>query len=128
MYGSVYFVWVIRNVKTEHHGNFLRNLFRIDSAHFFHDWKSFRWVASRAHVWRFIRSCQNPIGRAQPKNWNLWLCIYREGTAQKLKSMALPYTTKVWKKNDRILCWLDRDWWQSYRGMSRDIEKILFLL
>ena len=23
---------------------------------------------------------------------------YREGTAQKLKSMALPYKTKVWKK------------------------------
>ena len=24
---------------------------------------------------------------------------YREGTAQKLKSMALPYKTKVWQKS-----------------------------
>ena len=26
---------------------------------------------------------------------------YREGTTQKLKSMALPYKTKVWRKVDR---------------------------
>ena len=51
----------------------LKNLFCIDSAHFFHDWKSFRGSPSRVPFWRFIRSCQNPIGRAQPKNWNLWL-------------------------------------------------------
>ena len=29
---------------------------------------------------------------------------YREGTAQKLKSMALPYKTEVWQKVDKILC------------------------
>ena len=37
---------------------------------------------STVTCWRFIRSCQIPIGRAQP---------------QKLKSMALPYKTKVWE-------------------------------
>ena len=31
----------------------------------------------------FIRSCQNPIGRAQPKNWNLWLCHIRQRSGKK---------------------------------------------
>ena len=35
---------------------------------------------------------------------------YREGTNEKLKSMALPYKTKIWKKVNRILCWWYRDW------------------
>ena len=78
-----------------------------------------------------IRSRQNPIGRAQPKKIFYgsailkkkvlkkfpWCSLkntifevhkelsksYREGTAQKLKSMALPYKTEVWQKVDRIL-------------------------
>ena len=61
----------------------------------------------------FIRSCQNPIGRAQPKNWNLWLCHIKQRSG---------------KKVDRILCWWYRDWWQSIRGMTREVLKCLLLL
>ena len=77
---------------------------------------------SKVPFWRFIRSCQNPIGRAKPKNWNLWLChikqrsgkneqnlsfffihkdlskSIREGIDQKLQTMAFPYKIKGWKK------------------------------
>ena len=31
-----------------------------------------------------IRSCQNPIGRAQPKNGNLWFCHIKQSSGKKL--------------------------------------------
>ena len=82
-------------------------------SHSFHDWKSFRGVPSRTPFLRFIGSCQNPIGRGQPKNWNLWLCHIKQRSG---------------KKVDRILCWWYRDWWQSIRGMTREVLKCLLLL
>ena len=39
---------------------------------------------------------------------------YREGTAQKLKSMALPYKTKVRKKNDQHF-----DFWVFHKDLSK---------
>ena len=73
-------------------------------------------LASRT-LWRpyvgFIRSCHNPIGRAQPKNWNLWLCHIKQRSG---------------KKVDKVLCWKYRDWWQSIRGMTREVLKCLLLL
>ena len=60
-----------------------------------------------------IRTCQIPIGRAQPKNWNLWLCHIKQRSG---------------KKVDRILCWWYRDWWQSYRERGREMPKCVFLL
>ena len=73
-------------------------------------------LASRT-LWRpyvgFIRSCHNPIGRAQPKNWNLWLCHIKQRSG---------------KKVDKVLCWKYRDWWQSIRGMTREVLECLLLL
>ena len=60
-----------------------------------------------------IRRCQIPIGRAKTKNWNLWLCYIKQRSG---------------KKVDRILCWWYRDWWQSIRGMTREVLKCLLLL
>ena len=74
-------------------------------------------LASRT-VWRpyvgFIRSSHKPIGRTQPKNWNIWLCHIKQRSG---------------KKVDRILCWWYRDWWQSYRGRSSEVwKKAVFAL
>ena len=60
-----------------------------------------------------IRDGDNPIGRAQPKNWNLWLCHIKQRSG---------------KKVDKVLCWKYRDWWQSIRGMTREVLKCLLLL
>ena len=60
-----------------------------------------------------IRRCQIPIGRAKTKNWNLWLCYIKQRSG---------------KKVDKILCWWYRDWWQSIRGMTREVLKCLLLL
>ena len=35
--------------------------------------KLFCIAPSGVHVWRFIRSCENPMGRAQSKIENVWL-------------------------------------------------------
>ena len=78
--------------------------------------KSFRGHQNLDPSWQFfvsIRTCQIPIGRAQPKNWNLWLCHIKQRSG---------------KKVDRILCWWYRDWWQSIRGMTREVLKCLLLL
>ena len=53
----------------------------------------------------FIRTCQNPIGTTQPKNWNLWL------------------SHMIWalcSKCDRILLRWGRDLNQSYREGTRE--------
>ena len=63
-------------------------------------------------IWS-IRRCQIPIGRAKTKNWNLWLCHIKQRSGQKVH---------------RILCWWYRDWWQSIRGMTREVLKCLLLL
>ena len=60
-----------------------------------------------------IRDGDNPIGGAQPKNWNLWLCHIKQRSG---------------KKVDKVLCWWYRDWWQSIRGMTREVLKCLLLL
>ena len=60
-----------------------------------------------------IRRCQIPIGRAKTKNWNLWLCYIKQRSG---------------KKVDKVLCWKYRDWWQSIRGMTREVLKCLLLL
>ena len=39
---------------------------------------------STVTCWRFIRSCQIPRGKAQPKNWNLWLCHIKQRSGKKL--------------------------------------------
>ena len=70
--------------------------------------KKFPWSPLKSAFFGFIRSCQNPIGRAQPKNWNLWLCHIKQ---------------RCWKKVDRILCSGYKDWWQSYRGRSTEVWK-----
>ena len=44
------------------------------------------------------------MGRAQPKNWILWLSHIK---------------WRFWKKVERIQCWWYKDWWQSYGGRSR---------
>ena len=73
-------------------------------------------LASRT-LWRpyvgFIRSSHKPIGRTQPKNWNIWLCHIKQRSG---------------KKVDKVLCWKYRDWWQSIRGMTREVLTCLFLL
>ena len=81
--------------------------------HTFFKKKKFPWYPPRSTCWRFIRSCQNPIGRAQPENWNLWLCHIKQRSGKKI---------------NRILCWWYRDWWQSYRGMSREVPECVFWL
>ena len=63
-------------------------------------------------IWS-IRRCQIPIGRAKTKNWNLWLCHIKQRSG---------------KKVDKVLCWKYRDWWQSIRGMTREVLKCLLLL
>ena len=63
-------------------------------------------------IWS-IRRCQIPIGRAKTKNWNLWLCYIKQRSG---------------KKVDKILCWWYRDWWQSIRGMTREVLKCFLLL
>jgi len=46
-----------------------------------------------------------------------------------MKSMAQPYKTKVLKKKMiEFFCWWYRGWWQSYRGMTREVPKCPFLL
>ena len=93
--------------------------------------KSFRGHQNLDPSWQFfgfIRTCQNPIGRASTKNWKLWLfhikwglakkwqimyfyfirtCHHpiREGIDQKLKYRQNPYKMKHWKKcyNSNVL-------------------------
>ena len=87
--------------------------------------KSFRGDQNLDPSWQFfgfIRTCQNPIGRASTKNWKLWLfhikwkvgkkvtnyvfhlirtCHHpiREGIDQKLKYKQKTNEMKGWKKN-----------------------------
>ena len=97
-------------------GNFYKMCF-VGTVALFSLWtKSFRGHQNLDPSWQFfvsIRTCQIPIGRAQPKNWNLWLCHIKQRSG---------------KKVDRILCWWYRDWWQSIRGMTREVLKCLLLL
>ena len=69
-------------VDTEHHGNFSKNPFYKDCAPFFTMEK-----VSVVFPEEFMLMVHKELSKS-----------YREGTAQKLKSMALPYKTKVRKK------------------------------
>ena len=61
----------------------MKNLFCIDSAHFFTIEK-----VSVVPTQEYMLEVHKELSKS-----------YREGTAQKLKSMALPYKTKVLKKS-----------------------------
>ena len=65
----------------------MRNVFCIDSAQFFHKNREVSMVPTQ----EYMLEVPKELSKSN-----------REGTAQKLKSMALPCKTEVWKKNDRI--------------------------
>ena len=72
LYGHVYFVSVIRNRNFGTPRKLLKKCVFYEQSYTFSMIEKVSvvptYVPSRTPFLRFIRSCQNPIGRAQPKN------------------------------------------------------------